>query len=415
MNGEPFNYLYSSLFSNDTNYQSASQLFSNVYEMMFEVPSDFSPLVLKSLYGYRGEQCSKIVIKPSTANGVNMRLGSVYDSECRGMDSVFNQSVGFAVSISDPSSVVSKPSQDAINFLNSFKGDYAVFSAAVKSSGVEQYITAPTSTANMFFLLAATCAGTNECSGNGVCMTVNSGCRCFSPYYGPRCDVQLTDLPNNETFTPEVSNVVGGGCILYLKGEDNPYATVGNYTVFAPSFSYGPGVLGRAFDFNFTNTEAANFSISNFPFPADNFTLSFWISSNEPTYIRKGTAFTYHVRETDFGFLIDDTKDLKFALNTTNKERSLLSTSDTWDTTINVHSPYWTHVLVSYASLTGLMKVYVNGSLVNFYPAFKKGLSLPSGGALYIGNQVYPNGTHISVQSNTQFRYVNILQIVDFG
>ncbi|KAG2386499.1 hypothetical protein C9374_002243 [Naegleria lovaniensis] len=366
---------------------------------------------------FYGGACGKIMANPSV-NGLSLMLGSVFLSNCSMINGYYDSVVGYGATLNNPPPEM-LPSNPAFSLLTNYSGNYSYIGVGFKPAGVPKVIDTSTGLVQeLSFLFGSTCTANDECSGNGVCITSNTGCRCFSGYYGPKCNLQMSNLTQAEPQQPSSANSTNGDCILWMRGEDtyaDYYSNVISSTITNPLFA--PGVMGKSMYFDPSSVKIdERIEIKDFAFPKDEVTVSFWMkSTNEGDHLEKGTPLAYQTDDLSFGFLIDDYRSLKLSVNGSFAFRSALNAATVFDTTVNLNTNSWHHVLVTWSSSTGVLKLYLNGTLTQFATNYKKNVSIQPKGYLTIAHQrVFTIQKNITFASNNRFRgYLDELAIFE--
>ncbi|KAF0975936.1 hypothetical protein FDP41_005263 [Naegleria fowleri] len=403
---EPFNLIYASLFFNSSTYINTVWPFLHLKDVLLTA-ENFMVTASDTGNLYYGGSCGKIMANPNV-KGLSLMLGSVFLSNCSMIDGYYDSVVGFGATLNNPPPDMS-PTNPAFALLTNYSGNYSYFGVGFQSSGVPKVVDTSSRLSRLLRVaFFATCDLNDECSGNGVCISVNTGCSCFSGYYGPKCNLQMNDLTQADPQPPSSKSSTDGDCILWIRGEDTYADSISNsvnYTISNRLFV--PGVMGKAMFFDPSSTTIEErLEIGNFLFPKDEVTVSFWMkSSNEGSHLEKGTPLAYQTSDLNFGFLIDDYRSLKLSVNSSYEPRSKLNATTTFDTTINLNTNAWYHVLVTWSSSTGILKLYLNGNLTQFVTNYKKNISIQPGGTLTIANQrVFSAQKTATFTSTNRFR-----------
>lgn len=106
-------------------------------------------------------------------------------------------------------------------------------------------------------------------------------------------------------------------------------------------------------------------------FPTSEISVEYWMKSSDQT--EKGTVFSYAVPGTDNEFLIYDYQDLDIYIN-----------QAAIDVGVKLTDGIFNHVVVTWKSSNGSLKVYKNGALA-FSGTHQAGIPMTSGGNLVLG------------------------------
>lgn len=279
---EPFNLIYASLFFNSSTYINTVWPFLHLKDVLLTA-ENFMVTASDTGNLYYGGSCGKIMANPNV-KGLSLMLGSVFLSNCSMIDGYYDSVVGFGATLNNPPPDMS-PTNPAFALLTNYSGNYSYFGVGFQSSGVPKVVDTSSRLSRLLRVaFFATCDLNDECSGNGVCISVNTGCSCFSGYYGPKCNLQMNDLTQADPQPPSSKSSTDGDCILWIRGEDTYADSISNsvnYTISNRLFV--PGVMGKAMFFDPSSTTIEErLEIGNFLFPKDEVTVSFWMkSSNE--------------------------------------------------------------------------------------------------------------------------------------
>ncbi|EFC37832.1 predicted protein [Naegleria gruberi] len=394
---EPFNFISTSELFRSSNYQTASTAGYLSARDVFVNAKNFSfissGLVLADYFYTTPDGCQKVAKANSVDFAGASRISSIYNSKCNnGGD--YDTFIGYSNSIKLP-----PVGSLEYNLLRQQTGDKSYLALGYNSTLHYQTINSTLSQTpkNVLLLYTATCSGTDECSGNGVCLSLNEGCSCFSPYYGPFCNNTIQHLKNVEIAYPTPTQY--GGCKFYISTDiaNNQFSDMcgGNAVNTVGSVNYITGASGKALEFGPESSSRAD--VLNFPFPSTKVTVAFWLlSESEGNHLEQGAPFAYQVNNTYFGFVLTDYRSLKVSINEPHVLRYLFTASNSWDTTVNINSKTWRHVAVSWSSDSGLLKLYIDGTLKDFKLDYKKGQKIPPNGTLTIGNLRSPGSGNVT-------------------
>lgn len=134
---------------------------------------------------------------------------------------------------------------------------------------------------------------------------------------------------------------------------------------------------GRAFYFNGTTGNYAIVNTFN-GFPSSAFTIEFWMKTSDTT--KEGTALSYATSTEDNMLFITDYRDFRFRLNG-------VAVPSSGGTGISVNDGQWHHIAFSWRNTLGYFLLYVDGVYVYDQNGVQAGFSIPSGGALVLGQE----------------------------
>src|SRR5688572_9666088 len=137
-----------------------------------------------------------------------------------------------------------------------------------------------------------------------------------------------------------------------------------------------PGA-GRAVTFNGTTSHYVIANPFN-GFPSTAFTVEFWLWSTDDT--KAGTPFSYAVSGEDNMLFIHDYRDLRFRLGGT-------AIPSSGATGVAVNNGQWHHIAITWTRSGGNFMLYVDGNVRYNATGVRTNLTIPSGGALVLGQE----------------------------